>query len=189
MKKSTRVAIATAAAVAAGGLVVVAAQADTRWHGKQGYQESGGKHGGRHGDSRGGLGRMSKMLETFDANGDGALTQEEIDTARLNRFTESDADGDKALMLTEYQALWLDVMHERMVDRFQKLDADGDGRVTAEEFAEPYSHFVARADHNDDGKVDKDDRQHRGRHHDDDDDDDDARRGNGEGPKRQGSAQ
>ena len=78
----------------------------------------------------------ASLFEAFDANQDGTLTQAEIDQARQAKLTEFDRDGDGSLTLEEYQALWMDAMRERMVDRFQAHDDDGDGMVTAEEFGE-----------------------------------------------------
>lgn len=103
------------------------------------------------------MARIGEMMETYDQNGDGALTQEEIDTIRAARLVEFDKDGNGTLNLEEYQALWLDAMHERMVDQFQAHDADGDGLVTAEEFGKRQSKMVSRMDRNDDGKLDKSD--------------------------------
>ena len=183
MNKFFQIALVTTAIVGVGGLVAVSAQADGRWD--RGSRDHGGYHeafGDRDGGKRGG---MMRMFESFDTNADGALTQEEIDTFRTERFAAFDGNGDKALELDEYKALWLDAMHERMVDRFQKLDADGDGKVTDAEFGEPFARMVARADRNGDGKIDKDDRMGRGKHHDDDDDDDREHR-RGQGPHHDG---
>ena len=58
-----------------------------------------------------------RLFEAFDANQDGTLTQAEVDQARQAKLAEFDADGDGSLSLEEYQALWLDAMRERMVDR------------------------------------------------------------------------
>jgi Ca2+-binding EF-hand superfamily protein len=106
-----------------------------------------GHHGyGHHGGAEG-------LFETFDADDDGRLTQAEIDQARRAKLTEFDRDRDGSLTLEEYQALWLDAMRERMVDRFQAHDDDGDGRVTAAEFGEDYSRILSRLDDDDDGTV------------------------------------
>ena len=81
-------------------------------------------------------------------------------------------DSDGSLTLEEYQALWLDAMRERMVDRFQAHDDDGDAIVTVEEFGEFYSSIVRHVDRNDDGQITRDDlRRQRDRDRDDDEDD------------------
>ena len=86
------------------------------------------------------------------------ITQEEIDRGALeDRLAEFDADDDGSLNLEEYQALWLDAMRERMVDRFQAHDDDGDAIVTVEEFGERYGSMVRRVDRNDDGQITQDD--------------------------------
>jgi EF hand len=107
-----------------------------------------------HGD---GMRGIYRLIETFDANGDGSVTQEEIITARQNRLSEFDANKDGSLDLSEYQALWLDAMHERMVDQFQAHDDDGDGLVTIEEFNENFANLVKRRDRNGDGMLNADD--------------------------------
>lgn len=129
-------------------LASTAAEAHRRGHGYHGgYGERGG----------------FRMLETFDLNDDGEVTQEEIDTYRANQITEFDTNGDGQLTLDEYEALWLDAMRERMVDRFQGHDDDGDGIVTLEEFREPFDGIVERRDRNNDGVLSLDDRRRGGR--------------------------
>ncbi len=161
MNRITKTALAVAAVASAGGLIAATAHAGSRWQGERGYHDAGEKRGGHD--------RMFRMFETFDANGDGALTQDEIDTARAGRMAQFDVNGDKALTLDEYQALWLDAMRERMVRAFQRLDTDGDANVTATEFEKPLAHMVARADHNEDGKIDSNDRPRHGMRHGDGD--------------------
>ena len=142
-------------------------------HGMGGHGMGGfgmGGHGGGHG--MGGSG-MHDMMLGFDANEDGKLSQEEIDTGRANQLKKFDKDGDGTLSVTEYEALWLDVMRERMVDRFQGHDADGDGKVTTEEFGERFANMIKYMDSNGDGVLDESDmRAHhggkgKGRMHDD----------------------
>jgi hypothetical protein len=119
-------------------------------HGMMAMHAMMGRHGmkGPHA-KRGGRGLMA----TFDTNGDGRLTQAEIDKSRGDRLAKFDADGNGSLNLAEYQALWLAAMRERMVDRFQDLDADGDAVVTAEEFKQPYANLVSNMDRNGDGVL------------------------------------
>ena len=105
--------------------------------------------------------RMRGLFETYDTDGDGSLTQEEIDTARAAQLARFDTDKDGSLSLVEYEALWLDAMRERMVDRFQSHDDDGDGLITAEEFQEGLDAIVSRMDRNGDGALSRDD-MHRG---------------------------
>ena len=106
---------------------------------------------------RGGPGGLNLLIESFDTNGDGSVTQEEIISARTNRLSEFDANKDGSLDLSEYQALWLDAMHERMVDQFQAHDDDGDGLVTVQEFNEQFANLVKRRDRNGDGVLNADD--------------------------------
>lgn len=193
MKTSTKLAVAFVT-LAGVGAAALSAQAENRWNSGddgsshmmqqaqgdgQGMRFHGGGQGGHHGMQHGmrhggnhhgggqhGSRHMMGMMESFDTDGDGKLSQEEIDQTRGERFGGFDADGDQALTLAEYEKLWLDAMRERMVDRFQHLDADGDGQVTAEEFKAPYAKMVRRMDHNEDGVIDSEDspRRHHGRH-------------------------
>ena len=107
------------------------------------------------------------LFDTFDANQDGTLTQAEVDQARQAKLAEFDSDGNGSLSLEEYQALWMDAMRERMVDRFQGHDDDGDGLVTAEEFGMDYSRIISRLDQDGNGEDTMEElREMRERHHD-----------------------
>ncbi len=175
MKTTTKLAVAFVALAGIGAAAVVSAQAHSGWQSRDdgsprmmqqaygGHHMRGeGFHGGHHGKRHGGR-RMFRMMESFDTNDDGKLSQEEIDSSRAERFGKFDGDGDQSLTLQEYEQLWLDAMRERMVDRFQDLDADGDAKVTAEEFQRPFAKMVRRMDRNEDGVIDRNDfRRHRG---------------------------
>ncbi|MEZ5865414.1 MAG: EF-hand domain-containing protein [Geminicoccaceae bacterium] len=101
------------------------------------------------------------MMQSFDRDGDGSFTQEDVDVVRAQRFAEFDTNGDGALSLEEYEALWLDAMRERMVRGFQLHDRDGDALVTVEEFTLTTGNLVERHDRNGDGVVSRDELQRR----------------------------
>ena len=77
------------------------------------------------------------LLQKLDTNGDGQLSQAEIEAAQTERFAKFDTDGNGQLNLEEFQALWLDRMGDRITARFQALDADGDGTVSLTEMEAP----------------------------------------------------
>lgn len=106
-------------------------------------------------------GQMENFMETYDANADGSVTQEEINAFRSERLAEFDADGNGSLNLEEYQALWLDAYRDRMVDNFQRHDDDGDGSVTVAEFGEEQARLVQKMDRNDDGVINAEDKSRR----------------------------
>ncbi|WP_281980952.1 EF-hand domain-containing protein [Thalassorhabdomicrobium marinisediminis] len=116
-------------------------------------------------DRRGGRGMMGQIMEQVDADGDGAVTQVEIDTFRVSLVEGADTSGDGDISLAEFEAIYLEMTRNRMVDAFQSLDADGDGVVTPAEMDARFGNIVDRMDRNDDGKLDRDDRgrrDHRG---------------------------
>lgn len=137
----------------AAAVPLVASAAPDRHRGPD--MRGAGMHGGHHGHH--GMKRLMKLIDAYDADGDGAVTQAEIDEGRATRLTKFDADGDGQLSLAEYEQLWLDAMRERMVDAFQRHDDDGDGQVTAEEFGERTQRMVMMRDRNEDGKLDLED--------------------------------
>ena len=122
--------------------------------GQRNMEQDRGERGDR---ARSGQDRLRAMLELYDTDGDGSISQAEIDATRAERLATFDADGDGQLTLAEYEALWLDAMRERMVDQFQRHDDDGDGQVTADEFGEDFANIVARRDRNNDGVLNADD--------------------------------
>lgn len=111
-------------------------------------------HGGRRGH-----GMMGQILQKADANGDRAVTQDEINAFRAGLVGGADASGEGDISLDEFQTIYLDLTRARMVDAFQMLDADGDGAVTQAEMDTRFGDIVARMDRNDDGQLDRQDRR------------------------------
>ena len=121
----------------------------------------GGKGWGGHGPGMMG----QQMMERYDADKDGKLTQAEIDQNRTQWHGEFDADKNASLSLDEFRALWLKARGEMIVREFQFFDADGNGQVTLEEYRQPLSGMVAMRDRNGDGVLSQEDRGRRGMGH------------------------
>jgi len=183
MKRHTKIAIAAAVAVIGIGALgsAVVAQGQQRGYGPgygQGYGQGYGMHrtnmmGGMQGRGMYGPGMqgqgmpgpgmmgnmgnrfqmMEKRFELHDLNGDGAVSQAEIDQFRQDRLKTYDENKNGKLELSEFEKLWLNSKRDRMVDRFQAFDDDGDGSVTEDEFRSPMGRMITRHDRNGDGKV------------------------------------
>jgi Ca2+-binding EF-hand superfamily protein len=126
--------------------------------------------GGWGGHGRGGgpgMGGGMGLIDSFDTDNDGKVTQAEIDADRQQRLQRFDSDGNGQLTLQEYEALWLDAMRERMVRQFQAHDSNGDGSVTVVEFQERYQNVVRNLDRDNDGALTADELRRRGRGRDD----------------------
>ena len=140
MRKSVKVALATSALAVAGGLVLAGSGL------AQGFGPGGGMMGG--------FGELRReMLKNVDTNGDGALSQEEINAAVNSRFAEFDADKNGSLSLTEFEALWAEITKPVAVRAFQFLDPDGDAAVSKAELDDRFSNIVSRMDRNHDGVL------------------------------------
>lgn len=144
MQKKTRmIAMAAAASLLTLGGLAGLASAD------MGEGMMGRGHGmmGRH------------LMERYDADKDGKVTQAEIDKSRQERLAEFDADKNGTLSLEEFKLLWLKSRNEMMVREFQFFDKDGNGVVTIEEYQAPMSDLVTRRDVNNDGALGPEDQR------------------------------
>jgi Ca2+-binding EF-hand superfamily protein len=112
-----------------------------------------------------GMGRMAmaqQLMERYDADKDGKVTQAEIDQNRTDWQKEFDADKNGTLSLEEFQNLWLKARHEDMVREFQFFDRDGNAQITLDEYKGPLANIVADRDRNGDGALSREDRPQRG---------------------------
>ncbi|TMJ41936.1 MAG: hypothetical protein E6G89_05070, partial [Alphaproteobacteria bacterium] len=75
-------------------------------------------------------GMIREMMQRYDANKDGKLTQQEIDDNRAEWFARFDADKNGSLNLKEFEALWLEANRQDMIREFQRLDPNGDAAVS-----------------------------------------------------------
>lgn len=113
-------------------------------------------------------------FETMDVNGDGNITQDEIDSLRAEHLARHDSNGDGELNLEEFLGLWHEAIRPVAVRAFQSFDRDGDGTITKVEYDRPMEGVINRFDNNNDGELSL--REFRWQ--DDDDDDDGFRWGN-----------
>jgi hypothetical protein len=121
------------------------------------------RHGGGPGfGGRDGGGLMRAIFAQVDADGNGAITQAEVDAFRTAQVAAADASGDGNLSLDEFATVYAQIMRPQMVDAFQALDEDGDGAVTAAEMDARFGSVVAEMDRNGDGALSPDDRPKRG---------------------------
>ncbi len=127
-----------------------AIKADFRW-------QRGGGHGHGFG-KRGGSDMMQQLFEQADADGDGSVTQEEVDAFRATQLSAADTSGDGALSIEEFDTIYRELTRTRMVRAFQKLDSDGDGTISPEEMDARFGAIVKRMDRNGDGALSSDDR-------------------------------
>jgi len=110
-------------------------------------------------DRSGGRGmNIEQIFERFDADGDGQVTQEEIDGAAETRFSDADTDGDGMLSEAEFMAQAQEQAGERAAERFARLDADGDGMLSrdvleARRGGQRMERMFNRLDANDDGAI------------------------------------
>ncbi len=101
--------------------------------------------------------RVRAFADRYDTNGDGKITQAEIDTNRADMFKKYDTNNDGKLSIDEYQNLWLAVHHREMVRSFQHLDVEGAGAITEKEYQAPLAHIVEKLDQNNDNVLSRDD--------------------------------
>ena len=151
MRTKTKTLTAIAVAAALGGTALAGAS-------------YAGHRGGGHGMGFLDKGQLAvsamELFESVDADGDGKLTQAEIDKVRNDRHAAHDADGDGNLSLEEFAGLWHETTRPLTVRAFQMLDTDGDAVVTRAEYDRPLAGIVERLDRDRDGGLSMKDHRH-----------------------------
>jgi Ca2+-binding EF-hand superfamily protein len=71
-------------------------------------------------------GKAGRWFDHLDTNGDGVITEAEMDARQTERFNEKDTNGDGMISKEEFNA--------RAHARFARADEDGNGEITKEEF-------------------------------------------------------
>ena len=103
--------------------------------------------------NQGGMARIS--FEALDTNGDGKITQAEMDASKKARFAASDANGDGMLSADEMAVQGKERMAKRIGQMIAKRDADGDGMLSLAEMGAGRNgnRLFMRVDTNGDGVV------------------------------------
>ncbi|MFZ3581510.1 EF-hand domain-containing protein [Loktanella sp. DJP18] len=99
---------------------------------------------------------MRPDFATLDVDGDGAVTQEEMQAQALSRFATADTDGDGGLSAEEMIAQQDQRRAARMARMIAARDTNGDGLLQAEEMVPDGDRMARMFDHMDsdaDGSI------------------------------------
>lgn len=77
---------------------------------------------------------VSPVFSEADANGDGAVTQDELRNFVTAQFEQMDADGDERVSEDAFVDYVAEQRQARVQQRFEQLDQNGDGALSPEEF-------------------------------------------------------
>jgi hypothetical protein len=103
------------------------------------------------------FGGPARLMEKFDTNKDGKITQDEIDAIEAKDFSAANKDGQGGVTIQEFEPYFWAQHREMMVRAFQRLDRDGDGQISKDEMAGRSEGLVSRLDRNGDKALSKDD--------------------------------
>lgn len=100
---------------------------------------------------------MRMSFEEMDTDGNGEITQAEMEAMKAARFTSADTDGDGALSLEELTAQGMKKVAEHAESMLEKHDANGDGVLSQDELPKPRrsGHMFDRIDADGNGSISK----------------------------------
>ncbi|MEL6508840.1 MAG: EF-hand domain-containing protein [Pseudomonadota bacterium] len=85
--------------------------------------------------AEGGPGARGISFEELDADGDGTVTEAELDAHRAARFAAMDSDGNGSLNAAELAAVAEQRKADRVARMIERIDTNDDGELSAEELA------------------------------------------------------
>ena len=118
------------------------------------YAAGPGQRGGERGD-----GPRGPAFETMDLNGDGSVTQAELDQMGADRFAAADTDGSGGLtaeeLMAAHDAQKADRADRRLTRMIERQDANKDGVLSQDELQDSRrsGRFLERFDTDKDGAV------------------------------------
>ncbi|MEM0990559.1 MAG: hypothetical protein AAGK00_16950 [Pseudomonadota bacterium] len=99
--------------------------------------------------------RGERMFDRIDLNGDGTITQAEMEDFSAERFVAMDVNGDGLVSLTEMEEASKRRSADRAGRRFERLAADGNGVVDRSELLIRVAERFERLDADGNGAVTK----------------------------------
>ena len=99
-------------------------------------------------------GQKPDLFEALDADGNGEITRAEVEASHAKRFTDADANGDGFLSADELQTRAENRRNERFARMVERHDTDGDGLLSPEELrSDRGDKMFERLDENEDGII------------------------------------
>ena len=100
------------------------------------------------------MGRFTdRAFERLDSNGDGVISEDEMETRRADRFDFADDNNDGEITKEEFSSAAQRRREEMRNRRFSEADTDGSGGISLEEFTAQAAERFAEMDKNGDGQL------------------------------------